>query len=229
MGAARMQTTIPAEQTQSTAAAQEGRDRLARIAELITVILLSVTTLATAFSAYQGASWGTTMSILLGQASAKRMMASRATATANQLILLDISLFTNWLNAYAGEDEALAKFYEERFRPEFQPAFAAWLATRPRFNPAAPKSPFAMPEYEVGELREAVRLDEEAAALTNAGMAANDKRDGFALSTVLLASVLFFVGMAQRLKSSSLRITLVLVGALIFLTVLIWNGLLLIF
>jgi hypothetical protein len=223
------QTTAPAEQTQTTAPARVGRAQLARIAELITVILLSVTTLATAFSAYQGASWGTNMSILLGQASAKRMLASRATATANQLILLDIGLFTNWLNAYAGEDEELAAFYEARFRPEFKPAFAAWLATRPRLNPAAPKSPFAMPEYQVSEMSQAARLDEEATALTTAGMAANDKRDGFALSTVLLASVLFFVGMAQRLQSSALRIALVLVGGLIFLTVLVWNGLLLMF
>jgi hypothetical protein len=191
------------------------------------VILLSVTTLATAFSAYEGASWGTQMSLLLGQANTKRTLASRATATANQLILLDISLFTNWLNAYAGNNEELATFYEGRFRPEFQPAFDAWLATQPRRNPDAPKSPFAMPAYQVSELAKATQLDEEAAALTEAGMAANDKRDGFALSTVLLASVLFFVGMSQRLKSANLRIALVLVGALIFLIVIVWNGLLL--
>jgi hypothetical protein len=222
-----MQTTVPADQTQTTAEAQAGRERLARIAELIIVILLSVTTVATAFSAYQGASWGTQMSLLLGQANTKRMLASRATATANQLTLLDISLFTNWLNAYASNNEELATFYEQRFRPEFQPAFTAWLATKPRFNPDAPKSPFAMPAYQISEQAEATRLDEEAAALTNAGLAANDKRDGFALSTVLLASVLFFVGISQRLKSSNLRIALVLVGALIFLFVLVWDGLLL--
>ncbi|HMN26817.1 MAG TPA: hypothetical protein PKE45_01590 [Caldilineaceae bacterium] len=218
------QTAAPADQTQPSAEAQAGSERLARIAELITVILLSVTTLATAFSAYQGAAWGTQMSLFLGQASAKRMLASRATATANQLVVLDINLFTNWLNAYAGNNTELATFYVQRFRPEFQPAFDAWLATQPRNNPAAPKSPFAMPEYQVSQMAEATRLDGEAEALTEAGLDANDKRDAFALSTVLLASVLFFVGMSQRLKSRHLRIALVLVGALLFLFVVFWDG-----
>jgi hypothetical protein len=222
------QTTAQAGQSQTPDGAQEGVAQYARIAELITVILLSVTTLATAFSAYQGASWGTTMSLRLGQANSKAMLASRALATANQLMLLDISLFTNWLNAYADENEELTAFYEERFRPEFQPAFDAWLATQPRLNPDAPKSPFVMPEYQISKMAEATRLDEEAAALSEAGMAANDKRDAFALSTVLLASVLFFVGMSQRLKSPNLRIAMVLVGALIFLFVIIWDGWLLI-
>lgn len=220
-------TTVSPDQSQASVEVQGRRERLARIAELITVILLSVTTLATAFSAYQGAKWGTQMSLLMGQANTKRMLASRATTTASQLTLLDIGLFTNWLNAYAGGDEELAAFYEKRFRAEFKPAFAAWLATRPRANQDAPKSPFVMPEYESSELNQAAQLDEEAVALTNAGMAANDKRDGFALSTVLLASVLFFVGMSQRLKSSNLRFALVSVGVLIFLIVMGWNGLLL--
>jgi hypothetical protein len=192
------------------------------------VILLSVTTLATAFSAYQGATWGAQMSLMLGQANTKRVLASRALATANQQMLLDVGLFTNWLNAYADENEELAAFYAQRFRPEFKPAFDAWVATRPRLNPDAPPSPFVMEEYQVSKQLEATRLDEEAAAIGNVGMAANDKRDGFALSTVLLASVLFFVGMSQRLKSPNLRIALVFLGALIFLFVVIWDGWLLI-
>jgi hypothetical protein len=53
--------------------------------------------------------------------------------------------------------------------------------------------------------------------LYDQGLAANDKRDGYALTTVLLASVLFFVGMSQRMKSNTLRATMVIVGALVFL------------
>jgi hypothetical protein len=31
-----------------------------------------------------------------------------------------------------------------RFRDEFKPAFAAWLAKKPFTNPSAPETPFAM-------------------------------------------------------------------------------------
>ena len=60
------------------------------------------------------------------------------------------------------DNQELADFYENRFRPEFAVAFEAWLATDPRNNPDAPKSPFAMPEYTVSLAEEADRLEQEA-------------------------------------------------------------------
>jgi hypothetical protein len=210
---------MAADRSRQTDADIMKHQRTTRIIEVVSVILLSVTTVVTAWSAYQASTWGTMMSINFSQASTKRMLATRATAAADQLLALDLNLFTNWLNAYAEENTELAKFYEERFRQEFQPAFDAWLATRPRSNPDAPKSPFSMPEYQVSQDAEAMRLDEEAGALFNAGLAANDKRDGYALTTVLLASVLFFVGMAGRMKWFPMQVVMVAIGAVVFLIV----------
>lgn len=194
--------------------------------EIATIVLLSITAMVTAFSAYEAARLGTSMSVKLGQANTRRVLASRADTIAGQQTTIDVNLFTNWLNAYAIGNENLVKFYEERFRVEFTPAFQAWLATDPKNNPNAPKSPFSMPEYQLSKLLEAEKLDEEAAQLNDEAMAANDKRDGYALTTVLLASVLFFVGISQRVKWFPLQIAMVLVGLFVFLSAITWMVLL---
>jgi hypothetical protein len=38
-----------------------------------------------------------------------------------------------------------------RFRPEFRPAFEAWLTTAPFNNPNAPPGPLYMPQYAISE------------------------------------------------------------------------------
>ena len=48
--------------------------------------------------------------------------------------------------------------YQSRFRDEFKPAFAAWLATKAFTNPSAPGTPFAMPQYRVIFLGTAIWL-----------------------------------------------------------------------
>lgn len=207
--------------TPQTAVANEQarlrRQRRDRTLELLSVILMAAAALTTAWCAYQSTYWGTTMTIRFSQATTRRVLGTRATTSAGQLTALDVNLFTNWLNAYAAENTELSKFYEDRFRPEFQPAFQAWVATAPRHNPDAPKSPFAMPEYKVSQTEEADRLDKEAVALFDEGLAANSRRDGYALMTVLLASVLFFVGMAQRMSWFAMRVAMVAIGAGILL------------
>ena len=53
--------------------------------------------------------------------------------------------------------------------PEFKPAVDAWVATRPLKNPAAPPTPFAMPEYTLEARATADRLDAQAQAFAAAG------------------------------------------------------------
>jgi hypothetical protein len=59
---------------------------------------------------------------------------------------IDVATFIQWINAHEEHRPALAAFYGSRFRDEFKPAFAAWLAAKPFTNPAAPEAPFAMPQ-----------------------------------------------------------------------------------
>jgi Na+/H+-dicarboxylate symporter len=76
-------------------------------------------------------------------------------------------------------------------------------------NPAAPASPFAMPRYHSAQLARATRLQKQADDLFNLGQRANDISDRFVRGTVLLAVALFFGGIAQTFKSTTIKAVLV--------------------
>ena len=97
-------------------------------------------------------------------ASSRRAQAN----VANRQGQIDVALFTQWVDAYARDETELERFYRKRFRPEFQPAFQAWVATRPRKNPEAPLSPFAMPQYKLAATAKADRLEAQAGAFSRA-------------------------------------------------------------
>ena len=190
-------------------------DRWEPLAEVIATVILALATLATAWSGYQSARWGGEQSTKFSQAGALRTESVRASTTAGQISQVDIGLFTNWVNAFAVDNQLLADFYVDRFRPEFAVAFEAWLATDPRNNPEAPKSPFSMPEYTVSQAQEADRLEQESSKSFAEGGAANQTSDNYILNTVILASVLFLAGVQTRINSVPARMIIVILALLI--------------
>jgi hypothetical protein len=190
------------------------RDRIEWWIELIAVILLSIATLGVAWSSYQSARWSGVQSTSYAEAGGRRVESSRASARANTETMVDVSVFTSWLDAFARGDTELANFISERFRPEFQTAFIAWLASKPVYDPNAPPTPFAMPEYQLASQQEADRLEQEANALLEQGKAANQQSDDYVLNTVILVSVLFFAGIAQRrFRRLEYRVALTALGS----------------
>ncbi len=137
--------------------------------------------------------------------------------TASQMQGIDVGLFTNWLNAYAAGSTELETFYRERFRAEFKPAFEAWLKTQPRRNPHAAPSPFHLPEYRLALNDKAAQLEEEAAQISQEARAAAQQSDDYMLNDVILASVLFFVGIAQQIKWLPPRVTILVLAAILCL------------
>jgi hypothetical protein len=190
------------------------RDRLEWWTELIAVVILSIATLGVAWSGYQSARWSGVQSTSYAEAGGRRVESSRASARANTETMVDVSVFTSWLDAFARGDTELANFISERFRPEFQTAFIAWLASKPVYDPNAPPTPFAMPEYQLASQQEADRLEQEANALLEQGKAANQQSDDYVLNTVILVSVLFFAGIAQRrFRRLEYRVALTALGS----------------
>ena len=190
-------------------------DRWEPLAEVVATIILALATLATAWSGYQSARWGGEQSIKYNQAGALRTESTRASTKDGQIAQVDIGLFTNWVNAFAVDNQELADFYEYRFRPEFAVALDAWLATDPKNNPDAPKYPFSMPEYTVSLGQEADRLEQEASKMFQEGNEANQISDEYILNTVILASVLFLSGVQSRINSVPMRMLIVILGLLI--------------
>jgi hypothetical protein len=126
------------------------------------------------------------------------------------------------IDARSQPDAGLAAFYRARFRPEFKPAFAAWLTTRPFTNQDAPTTPFAMPQYRLAAMARAERLERTAAAASERAKDANQRADNFMLAVVLFASALFFAGISTKLDVRAVRVTMLGLAGLVLVGTLVW-------
>ena len=192
--------------------------------EIISAVLLAVATVGTAWSGYQSARWSGIQANSYSAANAARLESTRASTRAGQLTQIDVGLFTQWVDAYASDKTELADFYRERFRDEFRPAFDAWIAMKPKTNPDAAKSPFALPEYRVAEEEKADRLETEANLEAERARNANQRSDNYVLAVVLFASVLFFAGISTKFDSPRVKVGLIVLGVIVFIGTAIWVG-----
>jgi hypothetical protein len=190
--------------------------------DLFATVLLAVATVATAWAAYQARVWTGEQSQGYSRANATRADVNRTAALANRQVQIDVATFTQWVDAYAQHHAPLAAFYAARFRNEFKPAFRAWLATKPFTSRAAPKTPFAMPQYRLQAASRAHRLESVADAASQGAKDANQHADNYMLAVVLFASSLFFAGLSTKLGTRTARVTLFALGWAMFLGSAIW-------
>lgn len=186
--------------------------------ETVTVALLAVTAVLTAWSGFEASKWSGEMSISFSRASAQRIEAARDTTTAEAARAVDLQVFGIWLQATADGDDALAEFARARFTDHFTPAFDEWLAARPLQDPDAPRSPFALDAYVPPGEVEAQEADDRADQYFADALADNRRGDNYTLLTVLFALVLFFGALAGRFDSER-RSWVVLAGAGVLLAV----------
>jgi hypothetical protein len=191
--------------------------RSKRRLELVAVVLLSTTTILTAWSAFQSSKWGGDMSITFSRASTQRIEAARLDGTANERSAIQVSLWTEWVAAEGAADADLAEFFVDRFPEPLATAHADWVAGG---GPeSGVPSPFAMPSFVVPERTEAEQADRRADQLFAEALRSNQRGDNYTLLTVLFAAVLFFTAMSSRVTERRnqkallvLAITLALVG-----------------
>lgn len=193
-----------------------------RVLEIGSAVLLSVATLATAWSGYQASRWNGEASKATARANASRVESTRASGLANRNAQVDIALFTQWVDAYARQETMLADFYRKRFRAEFKPAFEAWVATRPLRNPQAPLSPFAMPQYVLAAETEADALETAAGASAAEARGNIQRAQNYVLAVTLFAASLFFAGISTKLTRPGPRTAVLGLGFLVFVVTLVW-------
>jgi hypothetical protein len=190
--------------------------------EIVATVLLAVAAVATAWSSYQANRWNGETTKASGRVNALRVDAARAQGLAQAQTQVDIATFIQWVNATATDEPELAEFYTARFRPEFKPAFDAWLATDPLTDPDAPPTPFAMDDYQLQAQADVERLDAEE-ELATATVRRNIQRSAnYVLAVVLFAVALFFAGMSAKLRGTGPRKALLTVGCVVFLGTLAW-------
>jgi hypothetical protein len=195
-----------------------GRDRL----ELAAALLLALAAVATAWSSYQATRWNGEQAKTASRVNKTRIDAARAADLATSQTQVDIATFIQWVDAYARDDDELTRFYRTRFRAEFKPAFAAWIAARPLRSPDAPPTPFAMDEYRLAAAAEAERLDAEAEVLAARVRRDIQRSSNYVLGVVLCAVALFFAGISTKLATPGLRVAMLAIGWVVLLGAVIW-------
>jgi hypothetical protein len=190
--------------------------------EVAATVLLSVAAVATAWSSYQATRWNGEQAKTSASVNKTRIEAARASDLANAQQEVDVATFMQWVDSYARGEDDLVAFYRQRFRPEFKPAFNAWIATKPIKTKGAPLTPFAMPQYRLAARGEAARLDETAEELSAQVRRNIQRASNYVLGVVLFAVALFFAGMSTKLTAPGLRKVMLVIGYVIFLGAAVW-------
>lgn len=216
------------EPTVARTAEDSHADRESRRSEIIQVIegvVLAVVTIFTAWAGYSAATWSTTSRLDLASASTLRSDANRAFGNAEELRNFDSITFNAWFAAaMLGRQEAM-DIAERRFRPEFKVAFDAWMATDPLHNSSAPPGPTFMPQYHQPDQERAEQLDRQADAQAVAGDQAAGVADNYVRISLVLAAVLFLVGIGATWKVRRVRWGLVATGATLLVIAVVLIGL----
>lgn len=204
--------TDHAEHPEHPPADHAGRDRLISIIE---AALLSVVALLAAWSGYSAAKWGSHSSLLLATASSARSEASAAEIQATQIRTLDSVSFNAIEAAYLTNNLKVFQLTVKRLRPGYRAAVNAWIATHPLKNPNAPPDPSYMPQYRIPQETQAKALGTEATADFSQAESASGTADKYVRITVLLAAVLFLVGIGSRFPLRTARYGLIGVAAVL--------------
>lgn len=192
-------------------------EALKRRIEIIAVVLIALSTVFSSWCVYESARWSGHQSFELSRANGLRSESVRATDIATSSAIYDSELFIAWVNAVATNQTKEAAFLRSRFRPEFQPAFDAWLASATPDNPIPPGTPFARPEYETIRNPAAVSLRDQAEVAVAAAQDYSQTSDDYVLNTVLFALVLFLEGISTRWKSVRIQVGMLGLASVIFL------------
>jgi len=181
-----------------------------RAFDVVTVFVLSIVAVLTAWCGFEASKWGGEMSISFSQASSARIQAAAADGEARDARLYDLSIYAQWVLAEADGREELVAFIEERFSPEFRTAFDAWEA-----DGRTERGPMVMSEYVPPGTLESQELSEQADAEFDEALVNNQRGDNYSLLTVLFALVLFLTAMSQRDLARGVRMSLLILAIVV--------------
>jgi hypothetical protein len=181
--------------------------------ELANAVVIAVAGLLISYASYQAALWSGEEEIGFTRANVLHTESAQTAALAETRQAVAIQLFTQWFNAAAHNDAKVASMYVARFPPNLRGAFDAWSALKPFDNPAAPPSPFSMPQFAISETTRSQALQDEAEASFKRGQAAKRVADTYGQAGTILSTALFFAGISQVFKLERVRIALLALGA----------------
>ena len=167
-------------------------------------MLLVVAALATSWSSYQATRWNGEQAAAAGRTNAIRIEAARADGLARSQTQVDVATFIAWADADRRGETEVADFYVDRFRPEFRPAYDAWIADRPLDRPRRAADAVRHGRSTRSRPRTRPSGSTRTPRRRPPRCGSNIQRSSnYVLTVVLYAVVLFFAGMSTRLRTGA--------------------------
>ncbi len=178
-----------------------------RILEVMAVLLLGIATVGSAWCGYQATRWNGEEGRRARAASDAQVEGARLFALGTQILAYDSNMIAQYATAVTEDNGELQKFIRSTLvRAEFLPTFDAWEADVKAGQTPVPL--FEDEEYlaeQFGGFRatQVLSVDEQAA-----GLEASENTDAYVLTTLILASALFFAGVTTSFRVRFARIVL---------------------
>jgi hypothetical protein len=191
--------------------AKESQRRGSRLLEVIAVVLLGIATIGTAWCGYQSSRWNGEESDLARDAANAETEGARLFGLATQTVSYDSNIIAEYANAHSAGNERLKAFYRQVLvRPALLPLIDHWEAEL-----AAGRVPVNLlddQEYLDEQMAPYRASVAESEAFTVESQVAGEHADDYVLTTLLLASALFFAGITTSFRVRFAQV-LLLVGA----------------
>jgi len=186
--------------------------RGSRVMEILAVALLGVATIGSAWCGYQASRWNSDESEFAREASDLQVEAAREFGLATQTVSYDSNMAAQYARAVVEGDEQLQRFYRETLiRPDFLPILDEWQSSAEAGN-GPPPNLFEDQDYIDAELSDYQETAAKAQAKSAEGEEAGTNADDYVLTTLLLASALFFAGLTTSFRVRGAQM-LLLVGS----------------
>lgn len=187
-----------------------------RLIEIVTVLLLGLATVGSAWSAYQVSQWNGVETDEARVSAGFRIDASREFALATQIVAYDASAVSQFGQAVAAENEQLQEFLRETvIRPGFEPILQQWREEIDAGRP--PTNLLQNDEYLEGLFAASDAADDEALAAASRSEEAGSNADDYVRLTLFFASALFFAGITASFSTRFTKLILLSASAITLL------------
>jgi len=188
-----------------------------RTKELIVTIILSLATLLSAWCGYQSNIWDDIQKKFSGERNLLLQDEVGYTLAGFQIRNIHSNLVIKILESWENGDKKMFDFFMARSDSNLRKVIEEWIKLDPLNNPDAPRNPFMMSSYKLEFDKKSEELSKQAEELNIKAKDANSNADSYLSLTVLLATVLFFTGIAGTLKSRRSQILSLSVSIIIFI------------
>jgi len=185
-----------------------------RLIEIVAVVMLAVATLGSAWCGFQANQWNGKESDFGRAGTDARVEASRQFGLATQKVAYDASIVAQYAQAFIEGNDKLITFYKTTLiRPEFLPVVEKWEAAV-KADGTPPPNLFQDPAYLTAQFADYQKAEAVANDATQKGDQASALGDDYVLTTLLLASALFFAGVTTSFRLRIPRLMLLAAAGL---------------